>query len=113
MRKRQKNSWRFKAKMVEDSEEDNRLAYNERKVRILNLLKEERLTAREIAEREGIDRKTAEALLRRYRINGLVRRKKAPDLNPGRGNSPHVHFLTDQAKENLKEGRIEIKKRSK
>ena len=91
----------------------SRVGYNERKVGILNLLKEEGLTAREIAEREGIDRKTAEALLRRYRINGLVRREKAPDLNPGRGNSPHVHFLTDQGRENLEKNRIKVKRRSK
>lgn len=83
---------------------EERLKFNEGKIMILNVLRDEGMTSTEVADRCGISTGAARSLLRRHHLNGLLKREKDP--KDGHGNNPYLYRLLDQAVNLLDQGKI-------
>lgn len=85
--------------------------YNERKLKILNYIDSVGAASRrEISEEMGITDGAVGNLLRRYRLNGLLKRDKIKNEREGR--NPYMYFLSENGEFLLKSGKIEAKKRT-
>lgn len=74
--------------------------FNERKISILESIKDGTETISELSDEAGISESTVRSLLRKYENQGLVEKEKG-DVIPYGGRKPNRYSITDRGENKL------------